>query len=292
MLDEANRYKLRFLGTALIVNMLLGIAARLLSLDMALISPATVDSMFAYCRYAVGLVAGALALAASGTEWGYRLALPGSVLTLVASLALTYLEHSRNLDSLVDLNLFFNAFTVYVLVLISIDRKKWQKVLQTEPRALDLRVAERKQLFNPLVMGPHLEINEEILKAIDHFLEIATEYAPLTLSIHSAEPITQPVQQVVREAIQMHYKDEERKVRRYIQYRFSQSVWMIVISVGAFRFLTFWSHRASDTVPWEILSSFAAFGLWKVGDILFEHSDSVIRLARVLIAQRVDIRFL
>ena len=289
---EIQRYRVRNFGLGLIVCMILGLILCVLpQISHKVIGPATNFKIAPY-RYLVGILAGILALLPSRTDKGYPAVVLGSIAAFVASVILAYFEHYRQFDALVDLNLFLQGIILYHMIRIKVGINAWKKILQLPPRTLDLRIDDRKELFNRLVVAPHLELNPEILSAVDHFLQIALDYAPLSLCIHSAEPIAEHLQAVAREAFQMYYEDEERKIRKFIQSRDMRSVWMIVISIGAFRLMTYWSGTASSSTFWEILSSFAAFSLWKVGDTMFEHSEAFQRLARVLIAKNADIQFL
>lgn len=291
MHDRITQYKLRNLGLALTVNMLLGLAMRLIPQYLPFAGAAT-QSTYALWRYIVSLASGLLTLAVARAKKGYGLLLFASIAALVASLTLTFYEHFRKMDSLVDLNLFLQGIIIYVLLQIIGDRRKWRKIVQSPPNALDLRIDGKKDLFNRMVIAPHLEMNADILSAVDRYLEIATQLAPLTLCIHSAEPIAEQLQQVARDGFQMYYQDEERKIRHDLQSRYALSVWMIVISISAFRFLSNWHVQSDNNIVFEILGSFAAFSLWKVGDTFFERSEAMDRLARVLIAKNTDIQFL
>ncbi len=286
------QYKLRNLGLALAVNMLLGLAMNLIPGIFPSMSGFATNVSFAVYRYVVGLLAGLISLWASMTEKGFCLALIGSVAALAVSVVLTYIEHYHKIDALIDLNLFLQGIIIYVLLQIKIGAKRWQKIVQMPPNALDLHISGKKELFNGLVIAPHLEMNAEILNAVDHFLEMSTQYAPLTLYLHTSEIISEELQSVAREAFQMYYQDAERKVRHHLQSQYSRSVWMIVIGITAFRFLSYWSGQNSDTIMWEILGSFAAFSLWKVGDTVFENTEDMDKLAHILIAKSADIQFI
>lgn len=291
MHSKVQRYKLRNLGIALVINMVLGLFLCLFPWHLVPLS-GLVNSTIAPYRYLVGFISGLLALLASRTEKGYYPILFCLIGALIASLVLTYLEHHHNMDAMVDLNLFLQAIIIYTFLQIRASRKDWEKIIQTPPRTLDLHIEGKSDLFNRMVMSPHLEVNPEILRNVDHFLEIQTDYAPLVVCIYSAETVSDHLQKVAHEAYQMYYQDQERKLRNFIQSRYSRSIWMIVISIIAFRFMSLWGEQRNSAAFWEVLSSFAAFSLWKVGDTYFEHTEAMHRLANVLIAKNAEIQFM
>lgn len=292
MYSKVRRSKLRDLGFALMLNMSLGLFLYFIPFGQGQLTAGATNSTFALYRYLVGLFAGILALVVSKTEKGYFPILVASIAAFIASLILTYKEHNHRIDSLVDLNLFLQGIIIYVFLQIGSSRKRWTTIINATPHTLDLHIDGRTDLFNRMIMSPHLEVNTEILRNVDYFLSIQTDYVPLTLCIHSAEPISEHLQKNAREAFQMYYQDLERKIRKFIKSRHSRSVWMIVISITAFRVMSMLAGQDRSSSFWEILSSFAAFSLWKVGDTYFEHTEAMQKLARVLIAKNAKIEFM
>ena len=288
---RVQRYKLRNLGVALALNMGLGLILYLFPWHLVPLS-GPINSHISPYRYTVGLFAAFLAILSSKTEKGYYLILVGLIMATLTSLVLTFIEHLYEMDSLVDLNLYLEGIILYTYLQIRTTQKRWTKIIETPPRALDLHIEGKDELFNRMVMSPHLEINPEIIRNVNHFLEIQTEQAPLTLCFYAVEPVSEHVQAIAREAFQMYYQDEEYKTRKFIQSRYSRSVWMIVVSILAFRLMSIWSGVSNSSAFWEILSSFAAFSLWKVGDAYFEHTEALYRLSNTLIAKHADMQFM
>ena len=137
------------------------------------------NSAIAPYRYLAGMLSGIMALIASRTEKFYYPLLIGLIASLILSVILTYLEHFNTIDSLVDLNLFLQGIIIVSLVQIKVYQKRWEKIIDTPPIALDLRITGRRELFNPMIVAPHLEVNAEILNIVNRFLHTSTQAAPL-----------------------------------------------------------------------------------------------------------------
>ena len=84
-----------------------------------------------------------------------------------------------------------------------------------DSQILDIRVSESGQLFNPLVVDPHLEINSDIAEAVDHFVGtpegkwLRSSYIWYCGSL-SQNLFGRPRSRAFRE----HFRDEERRQLR------------------------------------------------------------------------------
>ena len=287
------KYQLRNLGLALGFSMFFGL---ILHFQFRGAIPMVLEFASAYkyaaVRYIIGLLAAVLALVAWKTDKGEIFVLAVSIVLLVVSVVLTYYEYYHKIDSLIDLNLFMQGIIIYTMIQIIVSRKKWEKIVQAPPNILDLHISGKQELFDNLVIAPHLEVNADIIKAVDHFIGISPKYTSLMLCIHSTEIISEKLQSVAKEAFEMYYLDEERKLQNLIQLQYLRCVVMLVVSIASFRFLAYWSRQNGQTMLWQILGSFAAFSFWKVGDTIFENANSQDKLVRIMIAKIADIQFI
>ena len=197
----------------------------------------------------------------------------------------------RSVDALIDPFLFIMGLCFYLLALSSRRSMRWSRILQQSPRTLDLRISGKNELFDPLVMAPHLEVNSAIITAVDHFLETEEASAPLHLTIHSAEPVSNTLQELMIEGFREHYADDEKQVNRFLEERFTRSIALITIGVIILSILKYIGGETSSSTVWIIVSNYAAFSLWQVGSTYFERASVMPRLARIFIARHATITF-
>ena len=273
----------------------IALSAALASAAVYLLAPARlagVSPRYIAARCALGLLASLNAVLASRRARASRGALLTALALLACAVCCTVLFGQNVIDSLADVMSLLMLILLYTLYRTRHAEQRWQRIRGREPDVLDLRVASAAGLFNPIVLGPHLELNATLTDAVDRFLSTADRAAPLVVCIHSAEPVSLPLQETMREVFQSHYEDEERRVGHYLTSRFSRGIFLVLVSLGA---LTVWERymrQYSSSTLWQVLGNFAAFSLWQIGTTYFERSEALRELMQKLIARNAEIRFI
>lgn len=245
---------------------------------------------------AIGILSGLLALAAHRTErqlaWIFR----GELLLLVAVILLIPFSMNgriiNRIDGLIDVILVLMLLQLYTLLQLKRDDRHWQRVCRSEPTTLDLKLIDSQQWFNSLRVGPTLALNEEVSALVDRFLATAATPQPLEITIRCAEPISEPLQNIMDEVFATHYEEEVRRVNGYLESRYRRAVMLVVVSLIA---VTIWTRvflASTTSVVCAILSNFAGFSLWQIGTTYFERSDGYKSLLRMMIAREAKISFL
>ena len=253
---------------------------------------AGIRASYVLCRCLVGLACAAVAWTAARKNAFYRLAFLCDLLLLAAAVTLTILFGGNKLDDLTDIMTLMIVVVVYTLFSINRFESRWQLIMRRRPDVLDLRVQGAEGLFNPIVLGPHLELDQGLVDAVDRYLATAGTPAPLSITIHCAEKVSLPLQGTMREIFRSHYEDEERRVKRYLSGRYSRGIFLLLISIGS---LTVWERfmrQYSSSTLWQVLGNFAAFSLWQIGNTYFERSEAIRELTQILIAKNAEIQFL
>ena len=253
---------------------------------------AGVTPRYVAARCILGLLASLNALRASRRAEVSGGALLAALGLLAGAVVCTVLFGQNVIDSLADVMSLLMLIILYTLYRTRHAEQRWQRIRGRKPVVLDLRVPSAAGLFNPIVLGPHLELNTALAAAVDRFLSTSGTAAPLTVCIHTAEAVSLPLQETMREVFQSHYEDEERRIGHYLTSRFSRGIVLVLLSVGA---LTVWERymrQYSSSTLWQVLGNFAAFSLWQIGTTYFERSEALRDLMQMLIAKNAEIRFM
>ena len=251
-----------------------------------------ISASYVFARCLVGFACAAVAFAAAHSNSHFRLAFVFALFLLGTAVTLTILYGGNKLDDLTDIMTLMMVVVVYTLFSANQSEARWQRVLRREPAVLDLRVHGADGLFNPIVLGPHLELDSGLTDAVDRYLATAGTPMPLSVTLHCAEKVSLPIQGTMREVFRSHYEDEERRVKRYLSGRYSRGIFLLLISIGA---LTVWERfmrQYSSSTLWQVLGNFAAFSLWQIGNTYFERSEAIRELTQILIAKNAEIQFL
>ena len=220
-----------------------------------------------------------------------RFTIPVSFVLLVLMVILSQ-SGAIDPDSLFD----FSFLMMNLVVFIEWQIRKRQRILlsihKLSPQTLDLRVVGQTELFNPRVMGPKLKPNQSIIDDIDSFLESSVAFAPLCICFHSAQNISPALQETMIEVLRLHYKDEQKRVEKYLEKRYIRIVGLLLVSMGMLRLLSlFFSGQDSDRIVWVMFSNFAAFSLWQIGTTHFEREEAFENLTRFIIARESRVEF-
>lgn len=211
---------------------------------------------------------------------------------IVVYIFLIYLHKEGRYDTLVSLGLMTLIFSTLSLNQCEREEKNWAVLKTRDSQILDIRISESGQLFNPLVVGPHLEINSEIVGAVDHFVGAMKEMAPLELYVYCGSHVSKPVRETAVEAFREHFMDEERRQLRVLRQRTKRSMVLFCISMSIMFLWSRYNEAIGNSVIWSVLGNMGGFFLWEIGNTYFRHEDDFIELERIMICKEADITFL
>ena len=198
---------------------------------------------------------------------------------------------ANRVDSLINATLILLALVTYTALQLQRSERIWQRTSAAEPSVLDLKLTDARQWFNPLEIGPKLELNEEISSVVNRYLKTSRESRPLEITVRCPGEMSEPMQATMREVFQMYYEDEERHVNGYLERRYIRAMALVIISIVAVSIWINFSPSNDEGITWTILSNFAAFSLWQIGNTYFERADGYADLLRVLIAKQAKLQF-
>ena len=148
-----------------------------------------ISPLYILARCVLGLLSAAVAWFTACRNRHYRTAFILSAALLAAAVTLTILFGGNKLDDLTDIMTLMMLLLAYTLLRANQSERRWKRILARKGTVLDLKIGSRDDLFNPIVLAPHLEINGAVVDAVDHYLATAGKNAPLTLCLHCAERI-------------------------------------------------------------------------------------------------------
>ncbi len=244
-----------------------------------------------FIRPVIGMVTGMIIYFSAKNVW---LRKKGFVVVLILAILYAVMTYvGQHLQVSLDISLILMILSAVTFFEIDRNERAWKKVLRNDALTLDIRVAARSELFDPVVMMPHLEVNEKIISAIDRLLNTSADAAPLKLNIHSSEKVSDSLQNTFTECLRMHYRDERKQIVRFLENRYNRILGLLILSVLALIIWTSFSpaEDAGDKVLWQILGNFAAFSLWQIGSTHFERSEAYLNLMRLTTAENLSITF-
>ena len=243
----------------------------------------------------LGLLTGLLACVLFRKMNWAKWILPAVILLVAAEVPVilisTRSRSATRIDGLINVTLVLSAMVVYTALQLKRSDRIWRRVCSSKPAVLDLKLKDGYQWFNPIEIGPKLELNEEIASVVNRFLETSKSAVPLEITIACPTAISKPLQETMQEVFQMYYEDEERRVNHYLEGRYIRAMALVIISIVAVTIWINFSPSTDESVTWTILSNFAAFSLWQIGNTYFERSDGYEELLRAMIARQAKLRF-
>jgi hypothetical protein len=289
--ESSMAYYERSLRMLAYFNFLVGVG-RILTLIMANDEMKQGDIVLAVFRVIGLFLTCALLLLASRKIIKLRRAIILSYFVLAMNTWIAFSTRIITADAFVSLGLMVIVFSIIILQQFYREEKHWTTVCSRNPLTLDLRVKEPSQLFDPLVVGPHLEINTDIADAVQRFVVSMKEMAPLDLCIYCPGNISPVMQETAIEAFQEHFSDEERRIFRVLRSRNRRSMILFIISMMIMFTWTPLNNSIGTSVLWTILGNMGGFFLWEIGNTLFRHADDYLELEHVMICKGADITFL
>lgn len=221
-----------------------------------------------------------------------RNAVVTAYMTLILYIWLAFQNFVIQYDTIVNAGMMIIGFSTVSIHQYYREQMQWKRVQLCSPQTLDLRVSGPSQLFHPLVIGPHLEINQEIVDAVEHFVSALRELTPLEVYFYSASTVSDHLQETAIEAYREHFMDEERRVLRNLRSRTRRSTILFCVSMTI---IFVWSHYdavAGQSVIWTVLGNMGGFFLWEIGNTHFRHTDDYIELERIMICKDAGIMFM
>ncbi len=204
----------------------------------------------------------------------------------------SYRHKGNGYDTVVNMGLMTIIFSILSLQECYREEIEWDLMKKHDSQILDLRISESGQLFHPLVVGPHLEINPEIAEAVVHFVGAMKELAPLELYIYSGSHISVPVRETAIEAFRLHFDDEERRMLRILRARTRRSMILFCVAMTIMFTWSRYNEAIGNSVIWTVLGNMGGFFLWEIGNTHFRHEEAFLELQRVMICKEADITFL
>ena len=243
----------------------------------------------------IGLLAGVLACIQYHQTKRARWIVRVEILLLVAAFPSILISTKGGLpsrvDSLINVTMILMTMVVYTALQMDRSQRNWQKICSASPAVLDLKLSNVRQWFNPIKIGPKLDMNQEIAAVVNRFLETAKEPRPLEITIRCPGTISEPMRATMQEIFQLYYEDEERHINTYLEGRYIRVMGLVIISILAATIWVTFSQPNNGGITWTILSNFAGFSLWQIGYTYYERSEGYGALLRAMIAKQAKLRF-
>ena len=195
-------------------------------------------------------------------------------------------------DAFVSLGLMVIGFSTITVHQFYREETGWAAVCSRNAMSLDLRVSKPSKLFDPLIVGPHLEINTDIADAVERFVVSMKEMAPLELCIYCGGSVSIPMQETAIEAFREHFSDEERRLIRILRSRNRRSMILFIIAMTIMFTWTAFNNSIGTSVIWTILGNMGGFFLWEIGNTHLRHAEDYLELEHIMICKEADITFL
>ena len=205
------------------------------------------------------------------------ISIPGSILNRV--------------DGVINATLILTILLVYTALQTERSDLNWKKICRDQPTLLDLKIQDARQWFDPVQIGPKLELSHQIAMVVDRYLKTARRQQPLEINIRCPHNISEPMKDTMQETFNMYYQDEERQIDNYLERRYNRVLALVIISIIAVTVWIYLSPSEDEGVTWTILSNFAAFSLWQIGYTYYERSEGYNELRRAQIAKQAKLRF-
>ena len=243
----------------------------------------------------IGVILGAMACLVfyrkEYTTWAVRSMVVLMAVAVPLILCFTRGNLANRVDGLINATVVLSAMVVYTALQLQRSERNWKRIVDTKPSMLDLKLSNVRQWFNPIEIGPKLELSGEISSVVDRFLSTSKVQRPLEITIRCPDRVSEPMQATMQEVFQMYYEDEERRINSYLERRYIRAMALVIISIIAVTVWINFSPSNDEGVTWTILSNFAAFSLWQIGSTYFERSEGYGELLQSQIAKQAKLHF-
>ena len=242
----------------------------------------------------IGVASGLLALLIYRNRWRPTAFTLVMVILCVAEVAVTVLSMTgtlaRRIDGIVDITMLMMVLLFYTLSQTDRNNRQWNGIRSKSPATLDLRLAGRKAFFDPIQLGPKMAIRKEYAERITRYVSSMRDPSPLQINLFCTEPVSEAMQDMMQEVLEMHYQTEEDRISKNLEKRYTRVMLLTSVSVCAVAAIQMTLRLGDGLIVWEIIGNFAAFGLWQIGYTHYERNEAYDELLGVQIAKNARIR--
>ena len=244
----------------------------------------------------IGVAAGCVSLLFYRKQKHYRTGTVILVLMCLAEAAVIIMSMTgkigKRTNGLIDLTMLMMVLLAYTFSQADRDTKQWLRIRAREEVSLDLKLKDRMAFFDPVQIGPNMAINQEYAGVINRYLISQREPAPLKINMICADPVSEPVQDMMQEVLSMHYEAEESRISKELERKYRRIMLLITVSVFAIGIIRQIALLDEDQIVWDIIGNFAAFGLWQIGYTHYERNEGYEELLLVHIAKYAKLHFI
>ena len=290
---------LRWIGTTLIVIAVIEMVLLLAVVVIPMNDPEiqqeikNVNFLYAFLEIMIDLFAGLLSRLLYRKESRIRILFRLENVIFLVMLALMAVGSAKkSVNSFRATPALLTFMLIYTILQMTRNEKNWRRICDSEPVSLDLKLDDTGKWFDPLVIGPHLELSPNISASVDRFLANQRSPRPLILVVHGLGEVSEPMQETMRDIFREHYEDETRRVSHYLERRYLRLIILLGVSIVALEtWIKMNGPRHVNTVE-TVLSNLAAFSLWQVGSTFIERTQAYEEQLRMTIARIAEIRFM
>lgn len=198
----------------------------------------------------------------------------------------------RRTNGIFDITMLMMVLLTYTFSQTDRDLNRWESIQSRPPSVLDLRLGNREDFFESLQLGPKMAINGQYASVINRYISSMKVSAPLQINLFCAEEVSEPMQNMMREVLLMHYEAEEDRIVKVLENRYRRIMRLVFVSVFVVGLIRQSSLFNDEMIVWEIIANFAAFGLWQIGYTHYERNEAYDELLLVHIAKYARLSFI
>ena len=196
----------------------------------------------------------------------------------------------KRTNGLIDLTMLAMIVLAYTFSQTDRDLNHWKRISGREPAVLDLRLHNPGDFFNTIQAGPQMVINEAYASVVNRFLA-AKGPVPLQIDLLCACHVSETMQDTMREVFVTYYEMEEKRIGKEMERKYRRIILLFVVSLISISFVRQFTILSDEVIAWEVISNFAAFGLWQIGYIHFERNEGYNELLLVHCAKYARLNF-
>ena len=197
----------------------------------------------------------------------------------------------RRTNGIFDITMLTMILLAYTISQTNRDEKQWNSIRSRAASTLDLHLKDPKAFFDPIQVGPKMAINQEYASAIKRYISAMRVPSPLRINLLCSVPVTESVQDTMREVLRMHYEEEEDGIVKLLENRYRRILSLFSVSVFVIGVARQSSLFSDEMIVWEIIGNFAAFGLWQIGYTHYERNEAYDELLTAHIAKYATLNF-
>lgn len=149
--------------------------------------------------------------------------------------------------------------------------RKLKRIRKTNNKAELALKLQYDEMFDPMILAPHSEINVDIFEAVDRFSDSQTSLGTLKITIF-IDQISAVIQEKFKEVYRAHYRDALRKAAYHIRLWYFKVALFVGISIFG---IWLWMHtNDSNEVISNLIENFWAFTLWQIGYTFIDGTET------------------